>query len=130
MIVERIRKLLKEKKLSAKDMLIALNINKDSLKRWEASEKEGKPIKEIYLNAVASYLNTTVDYLLGKTDNPASTTVTVASGWDLDEREQTLLTTFRSTTEEGRQLIIQSVLNIRDDIAKRNTNPSQDKAAK
>ena len=75
-------------------------------------------------------MNVSVDYLLGKTDNPASTAVTVASGWDLDEREQTLLTTFRSTTEEGRQLIIQSVLNIRDDIAKRNTNPSQDKAAK
>ena len=82
------------------------------------------------LERIADYFGVTVDYLIGNEDVPASTAVTAASGWELDEREQTLLTTFRSTTEEGRQLIIQSVLNIRDDIAKRNTNPSQDKAAK
>ena len=65
MIVERIRTLLKEKKIFAKDMLKELGINKDQLKRWE---DPNAVIKPIYINAIAQYLGTTADYLMGITD--------------------------------------------------------------
>lgn len=65
MFVERIRSLLKEKNIFAKDMLKDLGINKDQLKRWEDPTAIIKPI---YVNAIADYLDTTPEYLLGKTD--------------------------------------------------------------
>ena len=40
---------------------------------------------------------------------------------DLSEQEKTLLETFRTTTELGRQRIIQSALNIYDEIEKKDT---------
>ena len=40
---------------------------------------------------------------------------------DLSEQEKTLLETFRSTTEQGKQRIIQNVLNICDEIEKKDT---------
>ena len=40
---------------------------------------------------------------------------------DLSEQEKTLLEYFRSTTEQGKQRIIQNVLNICDEIEKKDT---------
>lgn len=66
MLVDRIRELLKEKNIFAKDMLAELGINKDQLKRWE---DPNATIKPIYLNAIAAYLGTTPEYLLGQSDD-------------------------------------------------------------
>ena len=46
----------------------------------------------------------------------------LSSSYKLSEQEKTLLETFRSTTELGRQRIIQSTLNIYDDLEKKNTS--------
>ena len=46
-------------------MLKDLGINKDQLKRWEDPDAIIKPI---YISAIADYLDTTPEYLLGKTD--------------------------------------------------------------
>lgn len=69
MFVERVRSLLKEKNIFAKDMLKDLGINKDQLKRWE---DPNAIIKPIYVSAIANYLGTTPEYLLGQTDDKGS----------------------------------------------------------
>lgn len=79
MIVERIRILLKEKNIYAKDMLKDLGINKDQLKRWE---DPNATIKPIYLNAIANYLDTTIEYLLGKTEEKGSPSGEIPEGPD------------------------------------------------
>ena len=65
MFIERVKLLLKEKKIFAKDMLLDLGINKNQMSRWE---KEGTLPKPIVLNSIANYLGTTAEYLLGETD--------------------------------------------------------------
>ena len=62
---QRIRALLKEKNIFAKDMLLDLGINKDQLKRWETGKSE---IKAIHVNAIANYLGVSPEYLRGETD--------------------------------------------------------------
>ena len=65
MFIERVKQLLKEKNIYAKDMLADLEINKNQLSRWEKSDSI--PSKAILLG-IADYLGTTTAYLLGETD--------------------------------------------------------------
>lgn len=65
MFIERVRQLLKEKGIYGKDMLADLEINKNQLTRWE---KENTIPTKAVLIAIADYLETTPEYLLGETD--------------------------------------------------------------
>lgn len=98
MFVERIRNLLKEKKIFAKDMLKELGINKDQLKRWE---KPGAVIKPIHINAIANYFGVTPEYLLGKTEEKGSPSAELLKG--LDELDLEVLTVFSQLSEHGRE---------------------------
>lgn len=106
MIVERIRNLLIDKGITAKEMLLDLNINKDALKRWEITEKSGKIIKPIYLTAVADYLDTSVDYLLGKTDDPTHSIKDIP----LTNKERRVALAYRE--KEALQPVIDKLLDI------------------
>ncbi len=70
MFVERVRQLLKEKGIFAKDMLSELGINKNQLTRWE---KEGTLPNRAILIAIADFLDTTPEYLTGETDEKRKT---------------------------------------------------------
>lgn len=65
MFINRVENLLKEKNIFAKDMLSDLEINKNQMARWK---KENSVPKRTVLNAIADYLDTTPEYLLGETD--------------------------------------------------------------
>ena len=65
------------------------------------------------LKKIADYFNVETDYLLGNKNDHNTEKGT------LSEQEKTLLESFRSTTELGRQRIIQAVLNICDEIEKK-----------
>ena len=65
LFIERVRQLLKEKGMYGKDMLADLEINKNQLTRWE---KEDTVPTQAVLIAIADYLETTPEYLLGETD--------------------------------------------------------------
>lgn len=65
MFINRVENLLKEKNIFAKDMLSDLEINKNQMARWK---KENNVPKRTVLNAIADYLDTTPEYLLGETD--------------------------------------------------------------
>lgn len=70
MFVERARALLKEKGIPAKVMLQDLEINKNQLTRWE---KDGTVPHKALLIAIANYLDTTVEYLTGESDEKEKT---------------------------------------------------------
>lgn len=65
LFIERVRQLLKEKGIYGKDMLADLEINKNQLTRWE--KEDTVPTKAVLI-AIADYLETTPEYLLGETD--------------------------------------------------------------
>lgn len=65
--------------------------------------------RKVTQQKIADYFGVSVDYLLGKVSSTPDSEWTIKT-----EQEKVLITSFRSTTEEGRQRIIQSVLNICD----------------
>lgn len=62
----RIRNLVKEKGFVQKEMLSACELNENSLN--QISDKKG--LSSFSLAKIADYLECSVDYLLGRTDNP------------------------------------------------------------
>lgn len=67
MFKNRFIELRKEKKLSQKAIAENIRIGLRSYQRYEYGER--KPDSDVLL-AVAEYYNVSVDYLLGRTDNP------------------------------------------------------------
>ena len=57
----------KKKRLSQVTLALELNINQNSISRYENGEREADYKTLI---ALAEYFNVSVDYLLGRTDNP------------------------------------------------------------
>ena len=98
MFVERVRNLLKEKNIFAKDMLKDLGINKDQLKRWE---DPNAIIKPIYVSAIANYLGTTPEYLLGQTDDKGSPPGEIPQG--LDEKTSEVLAMYSRLSDEQKK---------------------------
>lgn len=107
MFVERVKYLLKQKKIYAKDMLAELGINKNQLTRWEKSDALPN---NMILNAIAAYLDTTVDYLIGNTDTPSPVSTTTAA----DTEESTDVKEFArlaaSLPEDDRKRLLEYVL--------------------
>lgn len=67
--IERIQALIKAKGLTQKDVLKQCDINENTLKRMT----DNKGMSSFYIAKIADRLDCSVDYLLGRTDNPNST---------------------------------------------------------
>lgn len=66
-IIERISDLLSEKKISQKQFMADLKLSTATFSEWKAGRV--KSYKK-YIEEIADYLGVSVDYLLGRTDNP------------------------------------------------------------
>ena len=64
--IERIQSLIKDKGLTQKLVLSECGISENTVKRMT----DNKGISSFYLAKIADYLTCSVDYLLGRTDNP------------------------------------------------------------
>ncbi len=65
-IANRIKQLLKERGINTKEMLSELDMGINAISEFS----KGKIMSCISLARIADYLGCSVDYLLGRTDNP------------------------------------------------------------
>ena len=63
----RLAELRKRKNISQLKLAMELNLNQNSISRYETEERE---MDYKTLIAVADYFNVSIDYLLERTDNP------------------------------------------------------------
>ncbi len=63
----RLKELRKSRKISQQKLAMDLNINQNSVSRYETGEREADYATLICL---ADYFNVSIDYLLERTDNP------------------------------------------------------------
>ena len=63
----RLKELRKKKNISQVKLAMDLNMNQNSISRYETGEREADYETLI---AFADYFDVSVDYLLGRTDNP------------------------------------------------------------
>ena len=63
----RLKELRKDRKISQVKLAMDLNLTQNSISRYENGEREADYDT---LVAIADYFNVSVDYLLGRTDNP------------------------------------------------------------
>lgn len=65
-IADRIKSKTKSQKIAMKDMLASCELNINAISEFS----KGKQLSCISLAKIADYLDCSVDYLLGRTDNP------------------------------------------------------------
>lgn len=111
--IDKIIALLKKQGKCQKDLTDYLGIGQNQFTDW----KSGR-IKSYskHLGKIAEFFGVSVDYLIS--DMPIDESATIKA--ELTRQENTLLQSFRKTTDEGRQRMIQSVLNIYDETEKNN----------
>ena len=63
----KLKEIRKSKKISQLKLAMDLNMNQNTISRYETGERE-PGINELI--KIADYFNISVDYLLGRTDNP------------------------------------------------------------
>ena len=63
----RLRELRKKKGISQLKLAMDLNMNQDSVSRYENGEREADYVTLI---KIADYFNVSIDFLLERTDNP------------------------------------------------------------
>lgn len=63
----RLKEIRKKHKISQLKMAMDLHTNQNTISRYETGEREAG-YKELI--AIADYFNVSIDYLLGRTDNP------------------------------------------------------------
>lgn len=63
----RIKELRKSRKISQLKMALDLNTNQNTISRYETGERE-PGIRELI--KIADYFNVSIDYLVGRTDDP------------------------------------------------------------
>lgn len=63
----RLKELRKQKNISQLKLAMDLNMNQNSISRYENGERQAD-YKTLIL--IADYFNVSIDYLLGRTDNP------------------------------------------------------------
>ncbi len=66
-IVVRLKELRKKRNITQLKLAMDLNMNQNTISRYENGEREAG-YKELIL--LADYFNVSIDYLLGRTDNP------------------------------------------------------------
>lgn len=94
-IAQKIRDLAKEKKITIKDMLLEIKLNKNSINTLS----NGSMIQCDSLAKIADYLDCSVDYLLGR----ASQVNYSADSFTLNPNERTMLNTFRQLSVSQQQ---------------------------
>lgn len=111
MIASRIKETAKKKKISLKKMLTECQLGINTVSQLS----KGTDMYSKNLARIADYLDCSVDYLLGRTNE-----ITEARDiFDvLNTQEKYLIQRFRETTEEGRFDIIASVVEITKRIEK------------
>lgn len=82
-IPERIKKLAKEQKKAVKTMLAELNMGPNTMSNFKTSMPKADTLARI-----ADYLDCSVDYLLGRTDNPKAHLVPAGEDADLYEQQR------------------------------------------
>lgn len=92
---ERIKEIREASGISMSELNSACEVNKNTI-ATSANSKSGLSAKILY--DVAEYLNTSVDYLLGRTEKSSSS--------ELTENEQELLTIFAKLTPEQQNRLI------------------------
>ncbi|MBQ4550433.1 MAG: helix-turn-helix transcriptional regulator [Oscillospiraceae bacterium] len=63
----RLKELRKKRRISQVALAMELNLNQNSISRYETEEREADYATLI---ALADYFNVSIDYMLGRTDNP------------------------------------------------------------
>ena len=63
----RLKQLRKNKGISQLKLAIDLNTNQNTISRYETGEREPGIVELI---KIADYFNVSIDYLVGRTDNP------------------------------------------------------------
>lgn len=63
----RLKELRKQRKISQLKLALDLNMNQNTISRYETGEREADYATLI---KIANYFNVSVDYLLGRTDYP------------------------------------------------------------
>ena len=111
--LERILDLMAANHCDNQKLASALGLNRQAVTDWKSGRSKSY-IK--YLPQLAKFFDVTVDYLLGNIEYMQSSDENEFEFNLCTEQEKTLLVAFRGTTEEGRMRIIQTVLNICDDI--------------
>ena len=109
MFADRLIELLKTKKVSQAQISKDLGFGINQIRYW----KKNKNVPNaVLVQKISEYLGVSIDYLLGKTDDMQS------DAGLLSEDESLLVSKYRYTTSEGKARIMQSVLNICDEIEK------------
>lgn len=100
---ERLYQLCEEKGTTPNPLLTPLGISSGTITRW----KEGVQPTGKFLIIISDALGCSIDYLLGRTDNPQSHhDISV-----LSDNEKTLITTFRALNDNGKEML-QSQANL------------------
>lgn len=99
-IANRIKLALKSKNIKMKQMTVDLNIGINAISEFA----KGKQLSCISLARIADYLNCSVDYLLGRTDNPGLSAPTGTEAQTNQEEE--LLLKFRQLNQNGKEYIL------------------------
>lgn len=89
-ILDRIRSLANDRKVTLAELERNLNFSNGSLRKWETSTPSGDKIEKI-----ADYFNVSVDYLLGRTKNPYTSNDDLMNTQELET-----LIMFRKETED------------------------------
>lgn len=125
--IDRIQSLIKKKNLKQKDVLAACNINENTLKRMT----DNKGMSSFYLARIADYLDCSVDYLLGRSNQENIS----LDSYTLSQDEKTLINIFRTLPPESQQNILgfldytASVIINDQNTAKRAARSIKDKSA-
>lgn len=85
-LLERIKKLSKDRDVSIYQLEEEINIGRNTIYQWNKRTPSSDK-----LEAVANYFNVSIDYLLGRTDNPSI---------DKNEPEEEFTTFFRIDTKD------------------------------
>lgn len=127
-LATKIKRLCKHKNLTVKSLLNACNLNNIFI---YDIEKRGKIPSVEKIELIADYLDVSVDYLLGRSDEPQSTYVTSTiskqdlkdiarkpQSKDLSEEEAEIVGLYRLLDVRNRTKLLSFVLELEDDLQK------------
>ena len=108
--VERIKELAKEKGLSLRKMYINLDLPQEYLRDVNSGKTT---LKEIRLEKIADYLNTTVEYLRGETDEKNKPAPKTENELIVDSNELNLIVQFyKCFSDEGQKELMEKAFDI------------------
>lgn len=110
-LATKIKQLCKQKKITVKVLLDDCGIGKGFI--YELEKRERVPLAD-KLELIANYLDVSVDYLLGRTDNPQITTPVDNSNKDISQSLTQESKNTVMTKEESEILQVYRLLDVRD----------------